>query len=217
MQSMQSVKELSSHPAPAGKPQPLTFHGGALWVGCWETSRLYAIDPMTWTVRGEFEAPGKPYGMTSFGGDLHVVISLGEQDDRYIVSFNPVKNFDMEGKIACPGFTGSHLASDGTTLFLLQATNRCILEIAADGSVRRTIKLPAACAGIAAIPGAFRAISTEDDFDTLQFASLDISLDAPPYVPIAVLPAEARALAFDGTAWWTSHREADQIVSFSVP
>jgi len=81
---MHDVKELERHDSPGGRPQPLAFHAGALWVGCWDTSRLYELDPATWSVIDEVPAPGRPYGMASFGGALHVVVSIGEEDDRYL-------------------------------------------------------------------------------------------------------------------------------------
>jgi hypothetical protein len=34
---------------------------------------------------------------------------------------------------------------------------------------------------------------------------------------VAHVSFPARALAFDGKQFWTNHREADQIVSFSLP
>jgi outer membrane protein assembly factor BamB len=215
MQSMQTVKEIARFPSPGGRPQPLAFHEGNLWVGCWETSHLYALDSKTGAVVDQVETPGLPYGLADFGGALRVVISLDEQDDRYLFTFLPGRGLDMESKIACPEMTGSHLTSDGKTLYLLQMSNRRILALDASASVQRTITLPSACAGICSTPGAFYVMPTEDDFDTLQFATLDIASNDPRFTPLATVPPEARALAFDGTAWWTSLREENQIVSFA--
>jgi outer membrane protein assembly factor BamB len=214
MQSMQTVKELARFPSPGGRPQPLAFHDGKLWVGCWDTSRIYALDPATGAVVDQVEAPGKPYGLAAYGATLRAVISHGEQDDRYLYTFAPGQGFDMESKIACPDLTGSHLTSDGTDLYLVQMSYRRILLIDATASVRRTVKLPSACAGICATAGTFHAITTEDDFDTLQFATLDIASNEARFALVATVPPEARALALDGTAWWTSLREEGHIVSF---
>jgi hypothetical protein len=59
-------------------------------------------------------------------------------------------------------------------------------------------------------------ISADDEFDHLQLATLDVQSSAPSAVPVAEMSAEARALAFDGNAWWTSYREVNEIVSFKV-
>jgi hypothetical protein len=215
MQSTHIIKELARYPSPGGRPQPLAFHEGKLWVGCWDTTRIYAIDPKSGATLDQVDAPGLPYGLAAFGGALRVVISHGEQDDRYLYTFVPGQGFDVDSKTACPDLTGSHLTSDGTTLYLLQMSNRRVLLLDGAASVQRTIELPSACAGICATSSAFYVMPTEDDFDTFQFATLDIASSEPKYTPLATAPPEARALAFDGTAWWTSLREESHILSFS--
>jgi hypothetical protein len=51
----------------------------------------------------------------------------------------------------------------------------------------------------------------------MYFASLDLRASQPDIAQLAEMPSESRGLAFDGTAWWTSQREANEIVSFAVP
>jgi outer membrane protein assembly factor BamB len=213
---MHSAKELRRQGSPAGRPQPLAFAGGTLWVGCWDTSHLYAIDPATWRVTAEVAAPGMPYGIASLGGVLRVVVSIGAEDDRFLYRFVPGQGFDAASKTACPELTGSHLASDGSTLYLLQMANRCILALDSDGSVLRQIALSTRCAGIGFAAGAFHMIAADEEFENLELATLDVSQENPNAVPVAALPPEARGLTFDGTAWWTSHREANEIVSFTL-
>ena len=58
---MQNVTEVLRRASPAGRPQPLAFLEGRLWIGSWDTDRVYAIDPKTWTVVEEFAAPGRPF------------------------------------------------------------------------------------------------------------------------------------------------------------
>jgi hypothetical protein len=213
---MQSTIEFQRHASPGGRPQPLAFHGELLWIGSWDTCRLYAIDTKTWSVLDEVEAPGQPYGLVSFGGALRAVISLGEADDRYFYTFVPGKGFDAASKVQCPGFTGSHLASDGTTLYLAQMTNRRLLAFAADGSVQREIPMPTPSGGFGFRSGTLYMLSADEEFDELHLATLDITSDHPAAVPVCAMPAEARSLAFDGTAWWTNLRELNQTASFTL-
>ncbi len=212
---MQSVKELNRHPSPGPRPQPLAFHGKTLWVGAWDTDHLYAIDPTTWRVVDEVAAPGKPYGLAAMGDELRAVISIGEDDDRYFYRFVPGQGFDAESKTACPDFTGSHLASDGTTLYLGQMGLKRILAFDANGTVLREIALPTRCAGMGVRGGAFYIISADDEFEKLALGTLDITVSNPEVVPLASMSEQARGLAFDGEAWWTCYREASEIVSFS--
>ncbi len=59
-------------------------------------------------------------------------------------------------------------------------------------------------------------ITADEEFEDLQFATLDVSVDQPIPVPLGQISAEARGLAFGGTAWWTSHREINEIVAFTT-
>ena len=213
---MKSVKELERHRSPGSRPQPLAIHGKTLWTGSWDTDHLYAIDPQTWRVVEEVSAPGKPYGLTALGDELRVVVSIGEEDDRYLYRFVPGQGFDPESKTACPDFTGSHLASDGTTLYLGQMGNRRILALGANGSILREIALPTRCGGMGFRASTFYIISADEEFENLQLATLDLQVSNPALAPVAAIPFDARSLAFDGNAWWTSHREASEIVSFVV-
>lgn len=214
---MQDVKEIVRRKSPALRPQPLAFQAGKLWMGSWETDRLYAIDPQTWSVTAEVAAPGKPYGIAAYDGDLWVVVAIGDDDDRYLVRFSPGTGFDEDSRVACPDFTGSHLAADATGLYLCQQGKAQILSIDTGGNVGRTIPLPTRCAGLGFGPdGASFIIAGDEELENLRFAAFDLSAEAPQAQALAAIPFDARSLACDGTNWWTSHREAGEIVSFAV-
>jgi hypothetical protein len=213
---MQNVHETVRHASPGPRPQPLAFVGSTLWAGAWDTDRLYAIDPRKWQVLDEVEAPGRPYGMAAHGDALRVVISHGEDDDRHLYSFVPGRGFDAESKTACPDLTGSHLASNGEDLFLCQMTFRRILKLNADGTVARGVALPSPIVGVAFRGESLHGIAADDEFENLQFVALDIASSDALARPLGSIPFDARALAYDGRAWWTSHREASEIVSFEA-
>jgi hypothetical protein len=213
--TMQNVNEVARHAAPGGRPQPLALVGSTLWVGAWDTNTIYAIDPATWAVKSEVAAPGKPYGMAPMGSELRLVISLGEEDDRYLFRFVPGSGFDADSKMACPDFTGSHLACDGSTLYLVQQGNRRVLTLADDGSVVREIALPARCGGLAFDNGTCYMLAADDEWENLEFATFDVRSAEPAVKPIAGVPFDGRGLAFGGNAWWTSNREENEVISFT--
>jgi len=214
---MNDVRELSRHASPGGRPQPVAFHRGTLWIGSRERSRLYAIDPLTWSVREEVAIPGEPFGLASFDGALHVIVSIGEDDDRYLYRYVPGTTFDPSSGAACPERTGSNLASDGTALYLVQATFGKIVKLDGSGSFSGEITLGTRCAGLAFGAGGASMIAADDEFDVLQFGSLDLAGSAAAFTPIAGISADARGLAFDGKSWWTNLREKHEIISFASP
>jgi DNA-binding beta-propeller fold protein YncE len=211
---MQNVKEQQRHPSPGGRPQPLAFFNGQLWMGSWDTNKLYAIDPTSWSVAAEVDAPGKPFGLATFAGAFYVVVS-DDEDDRYLYRFTPGSGFD--GRTPCPDFTGSHLASNGTSLYLCQQGNQRILEIDAQANVKREIALPARCAGFNFdASGTAFMITADEEFEQLAFATIDLRESQPAANPVANVPFDVRALVSDGKLWWTSHREASEIIAFTV-
>jgi outer membrane protein assembly factor BamB len=213
---MQNVKVLQRRAAPAGRPQPLAFHRDRLWIGSWDTDRLYAVDPRTWVVVDEVPAPGKPYGIAVLGDEIVTVLGVGDDDDRYLYRFAPGRGFDTN-PTPCPDFTGSHLAVHGETLYLCQQGNRQILALDAAGSVQREIPLKSRCAGLAFdSSGKSYIIAGDEEFENLELAAYDLRRDAPELAPVASVAFDARGLAFDGADWWTSHRDENEVVSFTL-
>jgi len=211
---MEPVEILATHAAPGGRPQPLAFHDGLLWVGCWDTARLYALDPIDWSVREAVALPGKPYGIAPFEGALRLVISLGDDDDRYLYRFVPGQPLGEEGRAACPDFTGSHLAANGSSLYLVQQSNRRIVRLDGSGTITQEIPLVTRCAGLGFADGRAYVLAADADFDVVEFAAFDLDAPTPTVTTLAPMDVEARALAFDGNAWWTSYRERNEIVRF---
>lgn len=184
-------------------------------MGSWETNHIYGVDPQSWTVKEDVAAPGQPYGIASLGGALHVVVSLGgDDDDRYLFRFNPGRGFDASSQTPCPDLTGSHLASDGRQLFLGQMHNQRIVTLDAQSQITSEIPLPTHCGGFGFGPdGALYMIGADDEFEKLEIGTLDRS---GTFSVIAPIEFGARSLAYDGSAWYTSDREAGFVVSFTL-
>jgi hypothetical protein len=210
---MQSTSRLERRPSPANRPFGLAKLDGRLWVGAWETERLYVMDPQTFQVLEEIQAPGRPYGVSSVEGELRVVVEHGE-DDRYLYR---VRDGDFVGKTPCPDLTGSHITARGSTIYLGQMHYGRILEMDSDYAIRREITLPTRCAGFAFGPDSrFYMISADDEFENLNFGTLDIAQDRPQFEQLRPLDSEARCLLNDGPTWWTSLRDANEIATFTL-
>ena len=60
---------------------------------------------------------------------------------------------------------------------------------------------------------------TTDDEETTDYwlTRLDLREENPKSEDLARIPFAARALTFDGTHFWTNHREQNEIVCFRGP
>ena len=213
---MTDVRELTRHPSPGGRPQPLAFHGALLYVGSRDASRLYGIDPATWTVVEDVALPGPPFGLVSHGGALHVVVSIGEDDDRYLYRYVPGTPLDEARRIALPDYTGSHLASDGTTLYLVQMTNQRIVALRPDASIERIVALPTRVVGVCFAADTLYGITADEEFENLEVAKLDLHASPATVEPLAAIAEDARSLAYGAGSWWTNFREQHEVVAFAL-
>jgi len=215
---MKDIRELQRLASPAPKPQSLAWDGSTLWMGSRETRRIYAINPKNWTVGWETAAPGTPWGMTAFNGELRVLCGETPDDNRIIRRCLPGKGFDTEFAISCPDDTGSQMGWDGRRLHVSQWYPKKLLTLGAEGQIERVIEIPHGICGQVWVDG-FAYLVTTDDEDTTDYWLTKV--DPRPAVAkikdLVRIPFAARALAFDGDRFWTNHREQDQIVSFAQP
>ena len=214
---MKEIHEILRLPAPGPEPLGLAFDGTALWISSREAHRLYALDPATWTVGDEAQAPGAPFGIAVAGGEFRVIVGYGDDDDdRYIYRFIPGHGFKSD-RIVCPDLSGVHLAFDGDTWFLSQAHNRRILALGASGTILREIRLDRVPVGMVIVDGLFYLVTGDEDFKNLQLTRVDARGKAPRVTPLETIPFTSRGLAYDGSRFWTGDRKTNEIVAFSYP
>jgi hypothetical protein len=215
---MKAISELRRLPSPAPKPQSLAWDGSVLWMGSRETRFIHAIDPASWTVRWQTAAPGTPYGMTAIDGELRVLCGETSEDNRIIRRCIPYRGFDEHWAIACPDDTGSQLGYDGRRLHVSQWYPKKVIALGNDGEPERVIVAPHGICGQVFVDG-FIYLATTDAEETTDYwlTRVDPRPATPKIEDIAHIPFAARALAFDGTHFWTNHREQNQIVCFARP
>jgi hypothetical protein len=217
METLKTIKEVSRRLSPAPRPQSLAIDGETLWMGSLETCRIYEIDLTHWTVRSETEAPGKPYGITVMGDELRVLLSEGEEDSRIIRRFIPGHGFKKEGAIACPDDTGSQLSYDGDRLYVSQWYNKRIISLDAEGNAGTVIETPHGICGQVVVQGIFYVLGTDDeDTDEYFLTRIDARNGSPKADDIASVNFQGRALAYDGSRFWSNHREKHEIVAFTI-
>jgi hypothetical protein len=212
---MQPIIEVARHPSPAPRPQSLAFLGGQLWMGSIETSRIYALAPASFAVTEFASAPGKPWGMTAMGKELRVLCGETAEDHRVIRRYRPDKGFEDDA-LPCPDDTGSQLGYDGTTLHVSQWYNQAVLALDKAGKVTKRYKAPRGVCGQVFVDGQLYVLNTADEA-TDQYFITRIDPKTGEATDLAHVPLQGRALAHDGKQFWTNHREAHEIVAFTLP
>jgi hypothetical protein len=219
-----SIIETRRLPSPAITPQALAWHGDALWMGSRDLRRVYAIDVKKWTVSEEMEAPGIPWAAVSTNGAMRFTIGEGPEDDRYVRRFVPGTGFSETERIACPEFTGSYLSYDGDHLYLSQWYKHRILKLDASGNILRTIDVGADICGHVFVHGLIYVLRGKEQpsgpsrtGEYWHIARFDPREETPKVEDLARVPFACRSLTFDGANFWTNHRAANEIVSFTLP
>ena len=191
---MKPITELQRLASPAPKPQSLAWDGATLWMGSRATKNIYAIQPATWTVTNETAAPGTPWGMTAVGNELRVICGETAED---------------------PDDTGSQLGFSQEKLHVSQWYPKKILTLAGDGKIERVIQLPRGICGQVWVDGLIYLVTTDaEETNEYWLTRVDPRPATPVIKDVALIPFQARALAWDGTKFWTNHREQNQIVAF---
>jgi len=213
-----TIKELQRLASPAPKPTSLAWDDSTLWMGSRETKRIYGINPAKWTVTWESAAPGTPYGITAIENELRVLCGETADDNRIIRRCIPPHGFDGKFGIPCPDDTGSQLGYDGRRLHVSQWYPRKVLALGDEGQVERVIHVPHGICGLVFVGGFIFLVTTdEEEKGDYWLTRVDPRAATPVIEDVARIPFAARALAFDGSRFWTNHRERDQIVSFARP
>ncbi|ERR1700730_11840375 len=210
-----SIKERRRVVAPAMSPQALAWHNDALWMGSRDLRRIYGIEPGTWKVFKEAEAPGIPWAATSTGEALCFTVGEGADDDRYLRLYYPESGFSENARVACPDFTGSYLSFDGRHVYLSQWYKQRILKLDETGNILRAYEIGAEICGHTFFGGAIYVLrGTEQGDEDWRIARLEPHVRSLHVEDLARVPFQCRSLAFDGSHFWTNHRVANEIVCF---
>lgn len=213
-----TITEKKRVASPTATPQALAWHNGNLWLGSRDLRRIYEIEPETFRVRQELDAPGIPWAAVSDGESIFFTLGEGENDDRYIRRFVPGKGFADDVHFACPDFTGSYLSYNGGHLYLSQWYKHRIVQLDMKGAILRSIDIAAEIAGHGYANGEMYVLrGTEQDGEHWRIARLDPREETPAVRDLARVPFACRSLTFDGEHFWSNHRAANETISFTLP
>jgi hypothetical protein len=216
---MQNITELHRLASPFPKPQAIFVDGATLWLSSRETRRFYGVERSTLKITWEIPVPDGDtvWGVTRDGDALYVVcgVDLPKVDERRIRRVLPGKGFDASFVVPCPDGMGSHLSHDGASLVLSQWYPQKLISIGADGTAGRVLASPHQVVGHCFVGGMFFLATTTDEESNEYFLEqLDPRSGACRM--LARIGFSARGLAFDGTNFWTNHRDRNQLVCFAA-
>lgn len=215
---MKPITEIKRHTSPAALPQALAWDGTHFWMGSLATRLIYQLDPATWEVLWQTEAPGAPFSLLPVGDELRVLCGETSEDDRYLRRLIPGEGFDSHYKIALPELTGSQLSYDGERIYVSQWYHQCILQLDKAGTVTRTLTVPHGICGQTIRGDTLYLITTDEEENGDYWLSrLHFKETNPLLEDIALVPFPARSLTHDGTHFWTHHRAAGEAVCFLQP
>ena len=154
--------------------------------------------------------------MTAIGRELRVLCSETPDSSRNIWRCVPGRGFDAQSSTPCPDDTGSQLGYDGRQLYVSQWYPKKVLALSAHGEVARTLTVPHGICGQVWVEGMIYLVTTDAEETTDYWLTRVDPRPATPVIEdVARIPFAARALAFDGTRFWTNHRERGEIVAFA--
>lgn len=215
--SLPAVTEIVRIPAPAPAPQSLAYDGERLWIGSFETKRVYGVDPLHGNVVEQSAVPGRPIGATMLGDELRFVIS-DDADDRTIRRFVPGHGFKTNDLVRCPDDTGSFLAYDGADLWLSQRHLKRVHRLDAHGVPTRTIEVGEEIIGAAwCRERLYLSLWLGSKTGRCRVGYVVPADPEPALTIVATVPFVGVSLACDGERFWTNDFKADAIVAYALP
>ncbi len=212
---LKPIVELDRFVSASPQPHSVAVRGKEVWIASRATRKIDVMDREGWRKTGEIEPPGMPWGMHYGGGAIVMTCGEGDEDHRFVRRYVPGEGFD-DLEIACPEDTGSHLAMYGGRILLGQWYDKRVLLLDEDGSIGRTWKTPHEVCGVAVIDDMACLLGTDEEENGAYYISrLDLRTGTAD--DLATVPFRARGLAWDGSRFWTNHREADRTVTFALP
>ncbi len=233
-----TIEELKRVQSPAVTPQALAWDGQQFWLSSRDLGTLYRVDRENCKIADEVDPPGVVWAAVATNGAVHVTIGKGTNDDRFVYRYDSKDGFTK--LFACPDLAGSYLSYDGENLYLSQWYEQRILKLDKKGNIIHKIDVGGEICGHVFANGALFVLRGTENVPRPQYAGgpptperfktgakegeeqwwisrLDLREKTPEVKDLAKITFAARSLTFDGKNFWSNHRAANEIVSFSLP
>ncbi len=217
---MRTIGERKRLRSPVITPQALAWDGQQLWLSSRDLGTLNTVDTGNWKITGEIDPPGVVWAGVLTSDGWRFTLGKGLNDDRYIYRYTADEGFRK--LFPCPELTGSYLSFDGEHYYLSQWYKGDIHQFDDSGKILRTINVGAEICGHTFARGKLYVLRGKENKDVpgkseeWRIARLDVHDEKPEPEDLATVPFESRSLTFDGENFWSNHRTANEVVSFSI-
>jgi hypothetical protein len=217
---MNAISNIERHPSPAVTPQALAWDGLQFWLSSRDSGTLHKLDGETLEIVDEIDPPGVVWAGVLTNDGWRFTIGKGLNDDRYVYRYTDDEGFRK--LFACPDFAGSYLSFDGEHCYFSQWYKGAIHQFDDSGRILCTIEVGAEICGHTFAGGTLYVVRGRENADVpgkaeeWRIARLDVREQTPGVEDVATIPFASRSLAFDGRKFWSNHRAANEIVSFTV-
>lgn len=217
---MKEVTDIERHASPVVTPQALAWDGARFWLSSRDTGTLQRVDAGKLEIIDEIDPPGIVWAGVSTADGWRFTIGKGLNDDRYVYRYSDDGRWTK--LFACPEFAGSYLSFDGEHLYLSRWYKGQIHHMNDSGNVLRNIEIGAEICGHTFANGMLYVLRGRENADRpgaaeeWRIARLDPREESPQIEDLATIPFASRSLAFDGRKFWSNHRAANEIVSFTI-
>jgi hypothetical protein len=217
---VKEVTVVERHASPVVTPQALAWDGERFWLSSRDLGTLYKLDAGTLRILEEIDPPGLVWAGVFTGDGWRFTIGKGLNDDRYIYRYKEGDGFRK--LFPCPELAGSYLSFDGESYYLSRWYKGQIHQLDDSGRMLRTIDIGAEICGQTFADGTLYVLRGRENAETpgkpeeWRIARVDLREQTPSVEDLAAVPFASRSLAFDGRRFWSNHRAANEIVSFTV-
>jgi hypothetical protein len=216
VQTSAPIRESGRHKTILPEPQGLAWFGEQLLVSFRANAQIHALDLATSSSRVWATTPGTAWGLAASPTRAFAVCPFGPDEDRHLFEFDS-DGRQMRDPIRCPDGTGSYISHDGRDLYLCQWYAQRVFKMTPGGAFEPLLTAKRGICGIAAVDGSLTLLTTSDEHSTDYFLErYDAANPAAGGYDLASVPIRARSLVWTGSEFLTSHREAGEIVAFTL-
>ena len=210
------IREQQRYRTIVGEPQGLAVLGPQILVSFRTSPFIHTLDLATSRLEEWRSTPAIAYGLAASSDRVWAVCGFGPEADRHVFEYD-LHGRQLRDPIRCPDGIGSYISYAAGRLYLSQWYNQRVFELGVTGDFVPLLTPKRGICGIDASNGSLTVLTTPDEKSESYFLErYDLSNPLAGGADVATVPFRARSLAWTGSEYLTSHREADEIVAFTL-